>query len=437
MDGAVRMIPFIIFVCGGGGLRGKERFISSLSLSLTNKHTPQKQDDTPQPRTGGMDNEEEDPLSLPPHGTEIFLGGLPRSCTEDQLREFASKAGDLHSIRLSKDPASSAQNKGYGFVVYKDRESAVQALQTLNGTELAEFSGYRVRAAPSQANNRLWIGNIPLSIDKDGLRQALEGQLNGELKGLQDVDVLKSKENPEQNRGYAFLEFYNAACALQARKRLSQPDVKVQDRSIQVELADPAHGGAKNVYVGNLPPDTTEETLKAAFEKYGAIERTFIPRARDSGLGGQDLGQSQSHSQPRANFGFVHFLERTSAVKAVEDEEKPEVNGVKVTVKYGKSDGGHGHGGGQPRRGGFHSQSYQDSHHRYGMPGMMVPMVPVQLPNGQMGYMLQPNAGGMVDDSSWGRGGGRRGGGGGYRGRGRGRGGGYGHGYGQHRYQPY
>jgi heterogeneous nuclear ribonucleoprotein R len=403
---------------------------------------PQKQDDTPHPRTGGVGNEEEDPLSLPPHGTEIFLGGLPRSCTEDQLREFASKAGDLHSIRLSKDPASSAQNKGYGFVMYKDRESAVQALQTLNGTELADFSGYRVRAAPSQANNRLWIGNIPLSIDKDGLRQALEVQLNGELKGLQDVDVLRSKENPEQNRGYAFLEFYNSSCALHAKKRLSQPDVKVQDRSVQVELADPAHGGAKNVYVGNLPSDTTEETLKSAFEKYGAIERTFIPRARDSGLGGQDLGQGQS--QPRANFGFVHFLERASAVKAVEDEEKPEINGVKVTVKYGKPDAGQG---GQPRRGGFHSQSYLDnSHHRYGMPGMMVPMVPVQLPNGQMGYMLQPTAGGMVDDgppyggSSWGRGGGRRGGGG-YRGRGRGRGYGHGHGYGyghgQHRYQPY
>lgn len=381
---------------------------------------------------GLVNDNEEDPLSLPPHGTEVFIGGLPRSCTEDELREFASKAGDVHSIRLSKDPASSAQNKGYGFVVYKEREAALRAMETLNGSELPEHTGTRVRAAPSQANNRLWIGNIPLTIDKDGLRKALEEELHAEIKGLQDIDLLKNKENPEQNRGYAFLDFYNAACAMYAKKKLR--DVKLQDRVIQVEVADPSHGGAKNIYVGNLPPDSTEEALKSAFQKYGLIERTFIPRARD-------YGSSEDSSQARAHFGFVHFMERSSAVKAVEDEEKPEINGVKVTVKFGKSESG-----AQQRRGSAHGrddyrQPYYDNR-RFGMPGMVMPMVPVQLPNGQMGYMIQPaglpdDDGGMYQSSyggprgggSWGRGGGRRGGG--YRGRGRGYGG-------QHsRYQPY
>jgi heterogeneous nuclear ribonucleoprotein R len=43
------------------------------------------------------------PTSLPPHGSEVFIGGLDKSCTEDQLREFATEAGEV-SILLIKWP---------------------------------------------------------------------------------------------------------------------------------------------------------------------------------------------------------------------------------------------------------------------------------------------------------------------------------------------
>lgn len=55
-------------------------------------------------------------MSLPPHGTEVFIGGLPRALTEQQLRDFASEVGDVHSAKLIRDPNNSAQNRGYGFV---------------------------------------------------------------------------------------------------------------------------------------------------------------------------------------------------------------------------------------------------------------------------------------------------------------------------------
>lgn len=40
-------------------------------------------------------HEAEDPLSLPPHGTEIFMGGVPRAATDGQLLEFAAQAGEV------------------------------------------------------------------------------------------------------------------------------------------------------------------------------------------------------------------------------------------------------------------------------------------------------------------------------------------------------
>ena len=39
--------------------------------------------------------EVEDPLSLPPHGAEVFMGGIPRGASEEEIREFASEAGEV------------------------------------------------------------------------------------------------------------------------------------------------------------------------------------------------------------------------------------------------------------------------------------------------------------------------------------------------------
>lgn len=44
--------------------------------------------------------------------------------------------------------------------------------------------------------------------------------------GLTHVDMVMSKETPEFNRGFAFVEFYNSACAQQAKNVLSHPDFK-------------------------------------------------------------------------------------------------------------------------------------------------------------------------------------------------------------------
>jgi hypothetical protein len=44
--------------------------------------------------------------------------------------------------------------------------------------------------------------------------------------GLTLIDLPYSKENPAHNRGFAFLEFYNATCAQAAKIALSNPGFK-------------------------------------------------------------------------------------------------------------------------------------------------------------------------------------------------------------------
>ena len=60
----------------------------------------------------------------------------------------------------------------------------------------------------------------------------------------------------------------------------------------------------KNIYVGNLSFDATEEQVRGLFEAYGAVDKVSIITDRDSG-------------QPRG-FAFVEMTDDESAAKAME-----------------------------------------------------------------------------------------------------------------------
>ena len=39
-------------------------------------------------------------LALPPHGSEVFIGGLPREVTEEDLRDLCDAIGDILEVRI-------------------------------------------------------------------------------------------------------------------------------------------------------------------------------------------------------------------------------------------------------------------------------------------------------------------------------------------------
>jgi len=51
---------------------------------------------------GPEDEEEkrkwEELLALPPHGSEVFIGGLPRDITEEDLRELCEPLGEIYEV---------------------------------------------------------------------------------------------------------------------------------------------------------------------------------------------------------------------------------------------------------------------------------------------------------------------------------------------------
>jgi cold-inducible RNA-binding protein len=104
----------------------------------------------------------------------------------------------------------------------------------------------------------------------------------------------------------------------------------------------------KNIYVGNLSFDATEDQVRGMFEAYGPVERVSIVTDRDT-------GQSRG-------FAFVEMPDDDAAHKAMEALNGTNLGGRNLTVNEArpKTDrprrdgggGGGGRGGGRGGRGG-------------------------------------------------------------------------------------
>ncbi|MBA0564959.1 hypothetical protein Golob_009863, partial [Gossypium lobatum] len=176
----------------------------------------------------------------------------------------------------------------------------------------------------SQSKNRLFIGNIPRSWKEEHLRKALS-EVGPGVTGL---ELVKDMKNLSNNRGFAFVEYYNNACAEYSRQKMMSQEFRLGDNAPNVSWADPKNADSsaasqvKAIYVKNLPKDVTQDQLKKLFEHHGKITKVVLPPAKPG--------------QERNRIAFVHFAERTCAMKALNDSEKYELDGQVVECSLAK-----------------------------------------------------------------------------------------------------
>lgn len=88
------------------------------------------------------------------------MGGITKSATDAQIREFCEQKGTVFRLRCPKDPNVPGQNRGYvifntlyfhvsvryAFVTYTTRDAAYDAVASLNQTEMKDFSEKKARS---------------------------------------------------------------------------------------------------------------------------------------------------------------------------------------------------------------------------------------------------------------------------------------------------
>jgi RNA recognition motif-containing protein len=62
----------------------------------------------------------------------IYVGNLPYSVSEDDLKTMFSEFGNAESVKIIQDQYS-GRSKGFGFVEMPDNSEADQAVKALNG----------------------------------------------------------------------------------------------------------------------------------------------------------------------------------------------------------------------------------------------------------------------------------------------------------------
>lgn len=65
----------------------------------------------------------------------IYVGNLPLSATEAQVRELFAQHGTVQAVRLITD-RDTGRPRGFGFVEVDDDTTAQAAMAALNGTDM-------------------------------------------------------------------------------------------------------------------------------------------------------------------------------------------------------------------------------------------------------------------------------------------------------------
>jgi len=66
---------------------------------------------------------------------KLYVGNLPYSSTEDELKEMFGKVGTVESVSIIMDKFS-GKSKGFGFVEMASEDEASKAISELSGQEI-------------------------------------------------------------------------------------------------------------------------------------------------------------------------------------------------------------------------------------------------------------------------------------------------------------
>lgn len=88
---------------------------------------------------------------------KLYIGNLPFSASEEEVRTLFSEAGTVESVRIITD-AYSGRSRGFGFVEMASREEGAKAISLFNGKVFMERSLVVNEAKPQKRREGAFKG---------------------------------------------------------------------------------------------------------------------------------------------------------------------------------------------------------------------------------------------------------------------------------------
>lgn len=268
----------------------------------------------------------------------LWIGNLTPMATRPVLCTIFERFGSLEDL-------IAFPSRMYAFVTYQHTESAVKALQSIQGVVIKDITGEKgmiIKYRPErkaavhsldesngrsnagadmdvEPSPRIWLGNIAPTATAANLQSVL-----GRFGPLVDAAVFPARIGP---LGYAFVKFERLEDAINAYNTLNNAVVPALSGSKQVKMrykpvteGVPARDTAldalqasipsRHVWIGNVTQKPSEDVLMRIFSRFGSIESARVFSAK--------------------SYAFVNFYEISSAIEAL-----TKLDGVAVPVLTG------------------------------------------------------------------------------------------------------
>uniref|UniRef100_A0A8D3BIE8 Nucleolin n=1 Tax=Scophthalmus maximus TaxID=52904 RepID=A0A8D3BIE8_SCOMX len=265
----------------------------------------------------------------------LFIKNLPFSATPDDLKEIFEDAVD---VRLPQ--GQNGSNRGIAYVEFKSEAEAEKMLEEAQGADvqgrsiMVDYVGEKsqkgakvaVTGGGGGASKTLVVNNLSFSATEEVLQSTFEKAVS-----------IRIPQRDGRPKGFAFVEFESADDAKDALENLNNSEI--EGRTIRLEYSQNSggrdggrgnSGPTKTLFIKGLSEDTTDQTLKDAFE--GAHAARIVTD--------RDTGSSKG-------FGFVDFDNEDDCKAAKEAMDNGEIDGTKVTLDYAKPKGEGGFRGGR------------------------------------------------------------------------------------------
>ncbi|CAK8560013.1 unnamed protein product [Lathyrus sativus] len=236
---------------------------------------------------------------------EVFVGGLDKDATEDDLKKVFGEVGVVTEVRLMMNPQTK-KNKGFAFLRFENVEQAKRAVAELRNPVI---NGKQCGVTPSQDSDTLYLGNICKTWTREALKEKLK---HYGVTNVEDVTLVEDSNDKGTNRGFAFLEFSSRSDAMDAFKRLQKRDVvfgvdkpaKVSFADSFIDPGDEIMSQVKTVFIDALPPSWDEDYVRSLLKKYGEVEKIELARNMPAAR--------------RKDYGFVTFGSHDAAIRCAE-----------------------------------------------------------------------------------------------------------------------
>ncbi|CAO1402084.1 unnamed protein product [Diamesa hyperborea] len=261
---------------------------------------------------------------------KMFVGQVPRSMDEAQLRELFEEFGRVHTINVLRDK-SNGLSKGCCFVTFYTRKAALKAQDALHNIKTLVGMHHPIQMKPADSENRnerkLFVGMLNKKYSENDVRQLFSGHGT-----IEECTVLRDPSG--QSKGCAFVTFSTKQSAIGAIKALHQSQtmegcsapivVKFADtqkekdakriQTLQSNLWNFASGMSTPIQspvpvaspVHSNPPAHSSPYLAAdalspsSLQLLQQIQAFGLQQQLLHGLGGQQQQQQQQEQQPSA-----------------------------------------------------------------------------------------------------------------------------------------